>query len=106
VETLGLAPAAAWLSRAHPMMEEAFVNASRALKMPVHAVNVDQVGNTDSTPFMEAGIPAITIHSLRQETMPILHTPNDQLSNIQWNDYFAAYRLISFYISYLDLVLE
>jgi Iap family predicted aminopeptidase len=101
-----LAPVAAWLSRAHPMMEEAFVNASRALKMPVHAVNVDQVGNADSTPFMEAGIPAITIHSLRQETMPILHTPNDQLSNIQWNDYFAAYRLISFYISYLDLVLE
>lgn len=106
LETLGLAPAAAWISRAHPTMEEAFINASRALKMPVHAVNVDAVGDTDSTSFMEAGIPAITIHSLRQETLPILHTPNDKLSNIQWDDYFAAYRLISFYISYLDMALE
>jgi Iap family predicted aminopeptidase len=36
------------------------------MKLPVSAVNVDQIGSSDSVQFSERKIPSITIHSLTQ----------------------------------------
>ena len=72
------------------------------MKLPIFSVNVDQVGTTDSESFADAKIPRITVHSLTQETLGILHTPKDQLSAIRFSDYYDSYRLIAGYIAYLD----
>ncbi|HUG82291.1 MAG TPA: hypothetical protein VML01_11555, partial [Bryobacterales bacterium] len=62
----------------------------------------DKIGWTDSTSFSKAGIPAITIHSLTQETLRFIHTPRDkpELLNLDW--YYDTFRLTVAYLAYLD----
>jgi len=76
------------------------------LAITLQAVNVEKVGDDDSHPFLSAHIPVITIHSLTQETLPILHSDRDQLNAIHFDDYYTAYKLIAYYLAYLDLKLE
>lgn len=72
------------------------------MKLPIAAVNVDQVGTTDSEAFARFKIPRITIHSLTQETLPILHSKNDAMTAVHMDDYYASYRLIAGYLAFLD----
>lgn len=44
--------------------------------------------------------------SITQETWRIIHSPSDQLEAIHFDDYCAPYKLIAFYLAYLDLELE
>jgi hypothetical protein len=69
-------------------------------------VNVELVGNDDSQPFFSAKIPVISIHSITQETLPILHSAKDKIDAIQMEHYYTAYRLVGFYLAYLDQKLE
>ena len=78
---------------------------AQAMKLPIGVVNVDQVGSTDSEPFAKYKIPRITIHSVTQETWPILHSDKDKLSAIKMDDYYATYRLLAGYLAYLDTYL-
>jgi hypothetical protein len=106
LDTLGLAPATVWLSQADPTLAAALTNVANALKMPLSGTNVDEVGNTDSSSFKKVGIPSITIHSLTQETFPFLHTSQDNIDKIQWDEYFRTYRLVATYLAYLDIAMK
>ena len=44
-----------------------------AIKIDTKGVNVEQVGDDDTHPFLSGGIPVISIHSVTQATLPILH---------------------------------
>jgi hypothetical protein len=44
----------------------------------------------------------MTLHSVTQETLPILHSDKDQLSAIRADDYYTSYRLITVFLAYLD----
>lgn len=44
----------------------------------------------------------ISIHSVTSETLPILHSKRDDIMAVQMDDYDAAYRLVVFYLAYLD----
>jgi len=72
--------------------------------LPVTAMNVEQVGSTDSEQFAARKIPSITIHSLTQQTWDahILHTSKDKLSAMNLDNYYETYRLVAAYIAYLD----
>jgi len=76
------------------------------LNIPVTAVNVEQVGSTDSEQFAARGVPSITIHSLTQETWNahILHTSKDKFSAMKLDNYYQTYRLLSAYVAFLDQV--
>jgi hypothetical protein len=50
-------------------------------------------------------MPVICIHSVTQETIGILHSNRDNLSAINLDDYYTTYRLVAFYLEYLDLKL-
>ena len=76
-----------------------------ASKLPVSTVNVDKVGTTDSESFARYQIPRITLHSVTEDTLPVLHSPDDMLSAIRMNDFYNSYRLIAEYLAYLDGVL-
>ena len=106
MDTLGLSPTKVWVTQADPKLVQAIAKVANSVKLPVSEMDVDKVGEADSISFKRAGIPSITIHSVTQETWPILHTSKDQLGAIHLDDYYDSFRLISVYLAYLDQTLE
>jgi len=106
MDTLGLGPTVVWLSRADPALARWLKLIAVQLKIPLGAVNVEQVGTTDSEPFREKKIPAITVHSLTQSTLNILHSPRDKIEAIQMDDYYQTYRLLIAYLAAIDQKLD
>lgn len=102
LDTLGLAPTEVWVSHSDPELVRVLSGVARGLTLPLSGVNVDQVGSTDSESFARYKIPRITVHSLTQDTLRILHSPLDQFSAIHLDDYYATYRLLTAYLLTLD----
>ena len=63
---------------------------------------MERVGTTDSESFAHYQIPRITIHSITQETWPLLHTSRDNIKAIHTDFYYDSYRLIAAYLAVLD----
>jgi hypothetical protein len=72
------------------------------MNLPLPGVNVDRVGKSDEEFFIQRKVPAIIVHSLTQETIPILHSPKDNYAAIRQQDYYDTYRLLSGYLALLD----
>jgi hypothetical protein len=106
MDTLGLAETKVWVSHADPDLVKWIGVAAGTLKLPVGAVNVDKVGSTDSESFRERRIPAITVHSLTQDTLRILHSPRDKFEALHMDEYYRSYRLILGYLAILDEKLD
>jgi acetylornithine deacetylase/succinyl-diaminopimelate desuccinylase-like protein len=102
MDTLGLGPTKVWASHADPELVERAAIVALSMKLPLSAVNVERIGSTDSESFRDKKVPSITFHSLTQSTLHILHSRQDQLSEIKQDDYFDSYRLLAGYLSYLD----
>jgi Peptidase family M28 len=106
LECLGLSPPSVWAFRADKHLLQAYVRVTSALNVPLKAVNVERVGDDDSHPFLNARVPVITIHSVTQETLSVLHSVRDQLPAINPDHYYAAYRLVAAYLAYLDSAVD
>ncbi len=106
LDTLGLGPTAVWLSHADPNLARKLAGVAHALQLPISGVNVERVGSSDSEQFARRKVPRITIHSLTQKTLPILHSSRDKLAAMQLDDYYSSYRLLAAYLVYLDGSLE
>jgi len=106
MDSLGLGPTKVWASHADDTLLRDLESVALMMKLPVEVVNVEDVGSTDSESFASYGIPRITLHSVTQPTLRILHTPNDRLSAIRMADYYDSYRLIAGYLAYLDNALK
>jgi hypothetical protein len=102
MDTLGLGPTEVWATHADTALLNALAGVAKAMKLPVSVMNVDQVGSSDSESFAKYKIPRITIHSVTQQTWPILHSSKDKLDQIRMDDYFATYRLMAGYLAFLD----
>lgn len=102
LDSLGLSPTKVWLSHADKELAAELNDVAQSMKLPLAGVNVEQVGSADSESFAKRKIPSLTIHSVTQETYPILHSANDTLAAIHLDDYYATYRLVAAYLSYLD----
>ena len=105
-DTLGLGPTVVWQSHADKDLADLLLRVALYMKLPLSAVNVEQVGSTDSESFREAKIPSMTVHSLTNDTLGVLHSSKDQLSAIKQNDYYETYRLLAMYLAYLDVKLD
>ena len=99
----------AWKSRQlsdlwYSILAAALLTGAKATNLPLNGMNVDQVGSSDSEQFVKRNIPRITFHSLTQQTWDanILHTKKDQISQINLNDYYQSYCLITAYLAYID----
>ncbi len=102
LDSLGLAPTKVWQSHADRQLLEALISVAGAMDSPLQGVNVERVGSSDSESFARAKIPAITIHSVTTETLPIIHSMKDQISAIRQEDYYQTYRLVAGYLAFLD----
>jgi len=69
-------------------------------------MNVGKAGGADADSFQERHMPTITIHSMTNETWPILHSRRDQMTAMSLTDYYDTYRLIAAYLAYLDATLD
>jgi hypothetical protein len=105
MDSLGLAPTKVWASHADKTLLDALFAVSARTNLPVSILNVDGMGSTDSESFGHYHIPRITLHSVTLESMKLLHSPNDTLAAIEFDDYYDSYRLIAEYLAYLDGVL-
>jgi Zn-dependent M28 family amino/carboxypeptidase len=105
LECLGLAPPAVWASRADKRLLNAYFTIVKGIGEQTIATNVDKVGDDDSHPFLAAGIPVLTIHSLTAQNFGLLHSRRDQVAAIDPQQYYVAYRVAAAYLTYLDTVL-
>ena len=102
MDTLGIGPTEVWASRSNKDLVNALARIAATTKLPISAMNVDKVGESDEEPFIEHKIPTITVHSITPATWHILHTAADKWDAIKLDDYYDSYRLLSTYIAYLD----
>jgi Zn-dependent M28 family amino/carboxypeptidase len=102
LECVGLTTPKVWVRRSTPLLVDLFGEIANATQTPVQGVNVDNVGDDDTHPFLDKKMRVICIHSVTQETIRILHSNRDNLSAINPADYYATYRLVAFYLEYLD----
>lgn len=102
LDSLGLGPTEAWVSHGDPYLSGLIGWTAKELKLPISAVNVEAVGSADSEEFRKRNIPSLTLHSITQQTLPILHHPADKLSAINMADYYDSYHLLAGYLAILD----
>jgi hypothetical protein len=106
LECLGLTPVKVWMHRSTPALVARLVEVAKAIEITVQGVNVDQVGDDDTHPFLSAHIPVISIHSVTQDTIGVLHSERDRVDAIHFDDYYTAYKLAAYYLAYLDVKTE
>ena len=106
LECLGMTPPKVWASRADKRLLGAYAHVASALHIEAAGSNVDKIGDDDSHPFLDAGIPVLTIHSVTTATLPVLHSRADNLKAIHADYYYDSYRLAVVYLAYLDSLLE
>jgi Zn-dependent M28 family amino/carboxypeptidase len=102
MDTLGLSDTKIWISHSEPKLTNMLIGVAKALQFPVSGMNVEQVGTSDSQSFKRQKIPVIDVHSVTQETLPILHSERDVVASIDEEAYWKTYQLVSAYLVYLD----
>lgn len=102
LECLGLTPPKVWAHRSTPLLTRQLLAVANATRIPLQGVDVDKVGDDDTHPFASRKVPVISIHSLTQETLNILHSNRDTVEAVHQRDYYDAYKLVAFYLAYLD----
>jgi Zn-dependent M28 family amino/carboxypeptidase len=102
MDTLGLGPTEIWVSHSDKNLVDEIQAVAQSLKMPLRGMNVERVGATDSESFAHYKIPSITIHSLTQATLPILHSRLDRLDANNTDEYYDTYKLVAGYLIFLD----
>ena len=106
MDSLGTSPTKVELARGDKRLASALGTVAGSMHLPLNAVNVHQVGRSDSDSFQDRHVPTIAIHSITNETLPILHTRRDEMASMRLSDYYDSYRLIAAYLAYLDVILE
>jgi Zn-dependent M28 family amino/carboxypeptidase len=102
LDTLGLGPTKVWVTKSNAKLVKRLNSTATTMRLPVSEMNADGVGNSDGSSFKRRDIPIITIHSITNATLGILHTKKDNLSAIKLDDYYDTYRLIAGYLAILD----
>ncbi len=105
LECLGMNPPEVWADHAAPALLAALDRVAQAMGTYFPRVDLERVGYDDAVSFRHRNVPTITIHSLSQDKLRVLHSPQDNLSAEHLNDYDDSFRLIAAYLAYLDRVL-
>ena len=106
LDSVGTNPTKLELDRGDRRLANALASVAQTFKLPLSVVNVHSVGFSDSDSFQDRKIPTINIHSITNETFPLLHTQRDMMDAIKFNDYYDTYRLVTAYLAYLDQILD
>jgi Zn-dependent M28 family amino/carboxypeptidase len=105
LDSLGLSATKVWVSASDRKLVDLLASVALALRLPVEGVNADRVGSDDAHAFAAQKIPTISIHSVTQATLSVLHSPEDTLRVVNLDQYYDTYRLVLAYLAHLDQVL-
>ena len=106
LDSLAAGPTELEVERGDKKLINALVSVAQSLQLPLSGMNIHNVGRSDSDSFQDRRIPSVMVHSITQETFPILHSKRDQLEAVRWDDYYNTYRLLAAYVAYLDGMLD
>jgi hypothetical protein len=106
LDSLGLGPTRIWQTHSDPRMVSNLEAIAERMHLPLGVMDADRVGDEDSTSFRKLRVPTLMLHSITQQTLEILHSPRDNLSQIKLADYYDSYRLIDVYLRYVDGLLD
>lgn len=106
LECLGLTPTKVWASIANPLLLSSLLNVTSSMNIKLSAVNVERVGYDDTGVFRVKNVPVITIHSITQETLPVIHSPRDNLAAVNVDYLYESYRVAAVYLAYIDQTLD
>jgi Iap family predicted aminopeptidase len=106
MDSLGTNPTEVELTRGDKGLTNALAAVAGSMHLPLSPMNVHAVGRSDSDSFQDRHVPTIMIHSITNETWPILHSPRDQMAAVHFSEYYDTYRLIAAYLAYLDVTLD
>lgn len=106
LECLGLTPTKVWASTANPELLTDLQRVTASMNANLNGVNVERVGDDDTQSFRDKKVPVITIHSVTQETWPILHSRRDNLAAINIDYLYESYHVLTVYLAYIDQALE
>jgi len=95
LDTLGLGITQVEHRGSDPKLLCFMIGGARTLASPFELTNVDRVGTSDFLPFRNAGIPVLSVHSISQKTLGILHTRRDVLAAINRDAYYDTYKLVA-----------
>jgi len=73
---------------------------AQAMKIPFGHARVP--GNSDSSSFLDRGVPALTIHAVTSDFRDVLHTSKDQVSAVKPESLYLTYRLVLTLLESLD----
>jgi putative aminopeptidase FrvX len=106
VECLGMTKTKVWATHSDTPLLNMLAAVAKAMNYELAAVNVEKVGTADSESFAAVKIPRITIHTVTQENLGVLHSINDNMKAIHADDYYENYMLIAGYLASIDQWLD
>jgi hypothetical protein len=102
LDTLGLSATKVELNEADPFLA-CLLGVTAELTGETATVRNNGVADSsDHEPFLDAGIPAIRLHSLTSNTRNVIHTGKDRFATIDTEAYYSSYRLIAAYLAVID----
>src|SRR5579875_341472 len=105
LECLGMNPPEVWADHAAPVLLADLDRVAQSMGTYFPRVDLECVGYDDAVSFRHRNVPTITIHSLSQDTLRVLHSRRDNLSAEHRNYYDESFRLVAAYLAYLDTAL-
>lgn len=105
LECLGMNPPEVWEDHAAPNLLASLYHVAHSMGMIIPDVDLEGIGRDDAMSFRDRKVPTITIHSLTQNTVRVLHSKRDNLSAENLAEYYQSYRLVADYLAYLDRTL-
>ena len=102
LDSLGLASTKCWLNGSDKELAVRAYTLAKAMKLDFSAVNLDKVGETDSSTFKDEGIRVLSLHSVTQATWNTINSKYDVWKALSWKDYYDSYRLVSAFVTVFD----
>lgn len=101
IDSLGLSPPQVADNMSSRKLGEFTENLAKEMKVPFAHARIEGA-DSDSSPFLEKKIPAVTIHGMSNQWSTILHSGNDQASKVNAVSVYLGYRLTLAMIARLD----
>lgn len=92
IDSLGLAPPQVADNMSSSKLGQFTADLAKEMKVPFARARIEGA-NSDSSPFIEKKIPAVTIHGMSNNWSNILHSGNDQASKVNEMSVYLGYRL-------------
>lgn len=106
IDSVGSGTTAIALDQSDREIANILYQTAHLLKLEIRLINVSSVGHSDYASFRTKQIRGVEVHSLDNNTFPILHSKRDNMTALQAKEYAETYRLLAFFLAQLDRVLD